>query len=584
MTHRTLIALTVLFFAGYASAQHQIESKTDLDFNRYYDFVELEEAMRSLAEAHPKLASMVSMGKSVQGRDMWLLIINNPDTGPDTAKSAMWIDGNVHGNEVQAGETVLYTAWYLLEGYDEVPAITKLVDDYAFYLAPTVNPDGRAGWFRDPHSPHSNRTGLKPTDNDQDGLFDEDGPDDLDGDGHIGRMWRRDPNGTHKRNERDPRIFERVDPVPGPDGKIMRGEWSMAGSEGIDNDGDGRINEDGQGGYDMNRNWPTDWKPDFVQRGAGTYPFSYPETRAVGDFIRAHPNIAAGQSYHNAGGMILRGPGAGYRENEYPRVDREVYDAIGSAGEEMLPHYRLMVIHSDLYPVHGGFVNWLAEGLGIISYTNELWSDKRILQNGATPDQEGTLRWQDRMLFGQVFSDWTEVEHPKYGTVLVGGPTKFSGRTPPPFMLEEEAHRNFAFTMFHAQEMPKLRVNDVVVKDLGEGLWQVDLEIANDKLIPTRTSRAAQRGIGQPDILIFEPAENTELLSAGTTRNRSEQTMQAQQHRPERLIVDRGIPGRGISTFRYILKSEDSPAGAFTYQSQKARDLTIPLSQEETEE
>ena len=429
-----------------------------------------------------------------------------------------------------------------MRAYDEVPAIKKLVDEHAFYLVPTVNPDGRDGWFRNAHTPHSNRTGLKPTDNDQDGLFDEDGPEDLDGDGHIGRMWRRDPNGTHKRNERDPRIFERVEPVPGPDGTIMRGEWSMAGSEGIDNDGDGRVNEDGLGGYDMNRNWPSDWKPDFVQRGAGTYPFSYPETRSIGDFIRSHPNIAAGQSYHNAGGMILRGPGVASREKEYPREDRAVYEAIGAAGEEMLPHYRLMVIHSDLYPVHGGFVNWLSEGLGIISYTNELWSDKRILQNGQTPDQEGRLRWQDQMLFGQVFSDWTEVQHPRYGTVLVGGPTKFSGRTPPPFMIEEEAHRNFAFTMFHAQEMPVLRANDVVTKDLGDGLWQVDLEIANDKLIPTRTRQAAERKIGRPDILLFEPEQGTTLLSAGTTRNRIERTMQAQKHRPERLIVERGIP------------------------------------------
>ena len=575
---RCLIPTLVLgMCTATALAQQQLDAKTDLDFNRFYDFEELEEAMRSLAEAHPELTTLVSLGKSVEGREMWMLTINNPETGKDTSKPGMWIDGNVHGNEVQASETVLYTAWYLLEGYDEVPAIRELVDNNVFYLAPSVNPDGRAGWFRDAHSPHSNRTGLKPTDNDQDGLLDEDGPDDLNGDGHIGRMWRRDPNGTHKRNERDPRIFERVEPVPGPDGKIMRGDWSMAGTEGIDNDGDGRINEDGQGGYDMNRNWPTDWKPTFVQRGAGDYPFSYPETRAVGDFIRAHPNIAAGQSYHNAGGMILRGPGTAKRESEYPREDRAVYEAIGEAGVEMLPHYRLLVIHADLYPVHGGFVNWLAEGLGIVSYTNELWTDKRMLQNGQSLDEEGQLRWHDHMLFGQAYTDWTEVEHPRYGTVLVGGPTKFFGRTPPPFLLEEEAHRNFAFTMFHAQEMPRLRANDVVVQDLGDNLWQVDLEIANDRLIPTRTRRAADRGIGRPDILLFDPADGTELLAAGTTRNRFERTMQPQEHRPDRLILERGVPSRGITTVRYILRSPESPSGTFTYMAEKASDLTIPL-------
>ena len=84
-------------------------------------------------------------------------------------------------------------------------------------------------------------------------------------------------------------------------------------------------------------------------------------------------------------------------------------------------------------------------------------------------DEEARFRWQDRMLFGQTFTDWTEVDHPDLGPVLVGGGTKYSRRTPPPFMLEEESHRNFAFTMYHADQMPLLRLGDVVVEDLGGG-------------------------------------------------------------------------------------------------------------------
>lgn len=574
-----LFVLPLVGPSGSAVAQQQIDAEVPIAFNRFYDYDELAAAMAKLASAHPELCSLHSIGKSEQGREMWLLTINNPETGSDLSKPGMWIDGNVHGNEVQAGETVLYTAWYLLEGYDEVPAIRELVDSNAFYLLPMVNPDGRAGWFRDPHTPNSNRTGLRPTDNDADGLLDEDGPEDLNGDGHIGRMWRPDPNGTHRRNERDPRIFERVPAVPGPDGRIMRGQWSMAGSEGIDNDGDGRINEDGEGGYDMNRNWPSDWQPTHVQRGAGTHPFSYSETRSVGDFIRAHPNIAAGQSYHNTGGMILRGPGTPYESGNYPRADLAVYDALGAAGAEMLPHYRYMIIHSDLYPVHGGFVNWLSEGLGIVSFTNELWSEKRIMQDGGNglPDEAARFRWQDRVLFGQTHSEWTEVDHPEFGKVLVGGGTKYSRRTPPPFMLEEEAHRNFAFTMFHASEMPSLRLNEIVLKDLGDGVWQVDLEIANDRIIPTRVRHAATNRIGLPDFLVFEPGVGTELLLAGPTRNRFAMTFDPVEFKPERIRVEEGIQGRSISTFRYILASDGPPTGTFVYEAMKASDLSIPL-------
>ena len=52
-----------------------------------------------------------TIGKSIQGRDLVVAVVNSPKTGPDTTKPAMWIDGNVHGNEVQAAEVVLYTLW-----------------------------------------------------------------------------------------------------------------------------------------------------------------------------------------------------------------------------------------------------------------------------------------------------------------------------------------------------------------------------------------------------------------------------------------------------------------------------------------
>jgi hypothetical protein len=252
------------------------------------------------------------IGTSALGRPMVVAIVNNPATGPEASKPAMWIDGNIHGNEVQAGEVVGYTLDSLCNAHGRVPELTELIDRSVFYLCPSVNPDGRDEWFSKAHTPHSNRTGLQPFDNDRDGESDEDGPDDLDGDGSIGQMWRKDPSGTHRRDPRDPRRFIPVSREPRPDGTVERGEWSYGGEEGIDNDGDGRVNEDGQGGYDMNRNWPSDWQPDHVQRGAGPWPLSYPETRCIAEFILARPNIAAVQSYHNAGGMILRGPGAPY--------------------------------------------------------------------------------------------------------------------------------------------------------------------------------------------------------------------------------------------------------------------------------
>ena len=565
---RSLAIVTICFApASVAIAQQQIDSRVDIAWNRFYDYDQTTELLHKLADAYPNLITLESIGKSWEGREMWLVILNNDATGKDTDKPAMWIDGNIHGNEVQASETVLYSIWYLASAYDQVPKIREIVDRVSFYFLPMANPDGRAAWFAEPTTSGMYRSGVKPTDIDRDGQKDEDGPNDIDGDGHIGTMWRFDPMGTHRRNPQDPRIIERVGPNE-------VGELSFLGTEGYDVDGDGRINEDPRGGYDMNRNWPSDWQPDHVQRGAGDFPFSYPETRAIGKFILSRPNIAAGQSYHNTGGMILRGPGAAYRANEYPRSDIQVYDELGRLGEEMLPFYNYLIIHSDLYTVYGGFVNWLAEGLGIISFTNELWTDRRILQNpDRRLDTETRMRWQDRMLFGQTFTDWTEHDHPQYGRVLIGGNTSYASRTPPPFMLEEECHRNFAFTVFHADSMPKIDWRWIDIKHLGGDLWQVTLEIANDRVIPTRTARAASRRIGLPDRLVFDGGSDISVITSGTMSNRFAQTMNQVEHRPHIIFNESGIPSRGHNTFRFLITGTEGSEFTLRYHAEKTMDL-----------
>ena len=168
------------------------------------------------------------------------------------------------------------------------------------------------------------------------------------------------------------------------------------GTEGIDNDGDGLINEDPPGGYDMNRNWPADWQPEHVQGGAGDFPLSWPETNCVALFILDHPNIAGVQSFHNAGGMILRGPGSQSRQAAYPGNDDRIAEEIGAVGARMIPFYRNMVIWRDLYSVHGGFVNWTYEHRGIFSFTNELWNTDQMLGTARPAGANPARRWPTR--------------------------------------------------------------------------------------------------------------------------------------------------------------------------------------------
>ncbi len=78
--------------------------KVELSFNHYYDWKEVEEALRKLEKAYPKFLKLRSIGKSFQGRELWYMTINNPDTGSEMQKCAMYMDANIHGNEIQGGE------------------------------------------------------------------------------------------------------------------------------------------------------------------------------------------------------------------------------------------------------------------------------------------------------------------------------------------------------------------------------------------------------------------------------------------------------------------------------------------------
>jgi hypothetical protein len=535
----------------YAAMGAPPNPKVEVAWNRFRDNAGLGDLLRRLAEAHPHVAKFYSVGKSHEGRPIWCLEVTARSVGDPDRKPAMHIDGNIHGNEAQAGEVVAYTAWYLCENYGRVPKITELVNERTFYLMPSINPDGRDNWFRNthqPHNAHTSRGGVVPTDNDGDGLFDEDGFDDLDGDGQIGVMRRRDPLGRHKAHPDFPDLM--IDAKPDEPG-----EYLLLGWEGVDNDGDGQLNEDGAGGYDPNRNWAWNWQPEYAQYGAGEYPFWLPETRAVADFALERPNIAAAQSYHNYGGMILHGPGT--MGAEVSSEDAALMKLIGKRGEEMLPFYRSMNVFADLYPARGLEIDWFYGNLGAVAYTNELWTGAnyhRVPEAGNfSTDEVAERRFVRDVLFDQPALPWKPVDHPTYGPIEVGGYAKSFGRMPPSFMLEEECHRNMAFTLYHADQMPRLEWGEIAVAKAPGGLRRLRVEVRNTRLTPTRLGLDVKHGINRPDLLTVSPANA--VVAGGLVESRWSEAMTPQKYRPHRLEVAT-LPGNGAVWAEFLIKGD----------------------------
>lgn len=573
-------ALAALFIVPAASAQRASDPqhKVQIDFNRWHDYDELKVDMLRLAEAFPKFLTYSSLGQSYGGRDIMLMTINNPDTGDEMDKAAMYIEANVHGNEIQGAEVSLYTIWYLMENYGRIDMVTRLVDERVFYIVPTVNPDGRQYFFEDTGS--GARTGHVPVDSDNDGLYDEDGPDDLNGNGVVDTIRKYVPGeGTHRISHDDRRILE---PVPAGE----KGDWIILGREGIDNDGDGRVNEDGPGGYDPNRNWASDWQPNYIQGGSMDYPFQLPSARAVNDFLVSHPNIAGVQSYHNTGGMLLRGPGAEW-QGRYPREDIALYDALGEQGERMLPYYDYIVIWSGLYTVHGGFIDWTNDGLGIVSFSNELWAGGQYYNSPDLKDQQrdpdspiagqkGSYFFDDYLEFGDQYVEWEPFDHPQYGAVEMGGWKKMRGRVPPRFMNEELSHRNMAFTLYQADEMPMMQLGEPMVEKVGGDVFRVRVDIENTRLTPTITARAAENQVVDPDILSLA-GRNVEVISAGWVQNKHAPgaTDLIDQHDLNRIIIRNGHPGHTTRTIEYLVRGSGDVR--IQYASAKAGDVGTRL-------
>lgn len=523
--------------------------KVPITWNRYYDNTALEELYRKLQKEHPDLVQLTSIGKSFEGRDIWVITVSDRTIGDPDRKPAMYIDGGIHANEIQTSEFCLYTIWYLAEMHAAGNRFVKqLLAEKTFYIAPSINPDARDHFIHHANTQHSSRSGMVPVDNDRDGLYNEDDFDDLDGDGHIVMMRRKSPYGQFIPDPQDPRRMIRV-------AEGQQGEYELLGFEGIDNDGDGLINEDGAGAYDPNRDWGWNWQPNYVQRGAYKYPFSLPENRAVADFIMSKPNIAAGQNYHNMGGMILRGPGAQEDESTYSRQDVMVYDELGRKGEQIIPGYNYLVVYKDLYSVFGGQLDWMYAARGIFVFCNELWTSY-LMHNQRNPDdrQGEQYAFDKYLLMGDGFVEWKPFNHPQYGEIEVGGFKKTYGRLHPGFLLESDAHRNMAFTLYHAFNTPHLEVADIDVKELGGGLKEVTAVVTNSRLIPTHASVDIQNKIEVPNVISLQGGT---VVSGVVVDNRDLGLTTEQRNDPANVRVT-NIPGNSHVTVRWIVRGGNS--------------------------
>lgn len=570
----------LVFIIKLISLLCQAQSITiPLRYDRYYTYEETVKAIKALNVAYPDLTKSVLVGYSDENREIWALEINNPKTGKATDKPGVYVDGNIHGNEIQAAEVALYIGEYLLKNYTKLDEITELVDKNAYYLIPVVNVDGRYHFMKDGNSMHSSRSLRRPRDDDRDGLLDEDFRDDLDGDGNICTMRIKDPYGQYKSDPIDPRIMVRV-----KEGEV--GEWTLLGPEGLDNDNDGKVNEDAEGYVDPNRNWGFDWNPPYVQIGAGEYPFSGTGIRAIANYMMERPNIIVVFTFHNSGGMFLRGP-SNKAQGPMNSQDIDVHDVMGQNAEKIVPGYDYMIGWKDLYSTYGDTGGFAYNVLGAYSLIGELFQSDTETYSGKPSVKEEIrsetsqierqrerLKFNDHVAHGTLFKDWTPYEHPVYGDIEIGGWTKYSSRLPHPFMLPDLVHRNASAVIFSAGQTPQIEMEVISNEKVGKNLYEIDVQLVNRKAIPSLSYQAVQKNILMKDMLKLY-GEGAKVLAGGKILDRYLDQVMYKEFKPEIQFLQ--VPGYGKIEYRFLVSGKGNVN--IQYESLKANNIsqTVPL-------
>lgn len=317
--------LAILFFGLLISAGLQSQN-VPISFNEYHGYTGSKDYLEKVSRAYPDITELINIGESTMGRPIYILAISSMKNGTTIDKHIVlynkrkenvdnvpvmkshqgkpghFIGGSTHGNEYTGTEVCLYIIDRLIKEYGKDEQITTLIDNNVFYICPTINPDGV---FNSVEKGIAQRSNSMLKDNDDDGKINEDGPDDINGDGKMTSFRYKDEKGSYIIDDLDPRIMVRL--LRGQETDKQR--YSVV-REDLDNDNDGKRGEDSESGIDLNRNYPEGWwNEQGFAGGSGDYPTSAPETHALAEFLQTTA-ILLWLSFITPQEVLLTGPWA----------------------------------------------------------------------------------------------------------------------------------------------------------------------------------------------------------------------------------------------------------------------------------
>lgn len=489
-----------------------------MDFQHYHSEAEINWWMRKWAYDHPNIVDLAQVGTSFGGKPIYQLTITNKAFGKATDKPAAYFDGGRHSGEITATEGVLYMAWKLIEGYGTDRAITRMVDDKAIYLRINANPDG-GDLYRS--TAQTNRSSIRPVDNDGNGKLDDASPTDLNGDGYVTQLRRNvgAGNGDHIVDGRD------------PTGRTMRRVGAGEGNYTVQSESPGA---DAIGGLDLHRNYPYNWRPmpgmemtgrGWTQGGAGEHPLSEPEIRSTYMFLIRNPNVGVVNSMDTPADMVLRGPSTCDDEECMKKPDIKLMTDLDAVGQRLTGYTRAGNVYMDYAvqpprqaegstpgnrtptPLFGHGPDFGYFQFGAVWYGDEYWISGGRVQDyngdGFYGDWEGQ-RWCTERGIPDCFLPWEKYDHPTLGEVEIGGMNpKFFSQNPPAEALEEYITGAHAWNLYLIESLAEVNIVTTKLQPAAPGedgaTHELRVTVENRGRIPTALEQAKEVKIVRPD-------------------------------------------------------------------------------------
>ena len=473
--------------------------KTTFQYDHYYKYDELEKNLKYFSDKYPELCDSESICVTEENRNVYAMTITNKKTGAALDKPAFHIDGNTHAGEVTGSMAAMHAIDVLLTGYGEDKVITKILDRMTIYVVPRISPDGAETYLTTPYSIRSVNRVHNPENG---GIRSED----LDGDGVIRMMRIPTPYGAWKKDKDDSSIMAKRDPGDA-DGDFydiyVEGNFEAF-------DGDENLKEKKEDwSLDFNRNYPYGWFPENRQAGAGKYPLSNPETKAMADWIIEHSNIGGVSTNHTSGGIILYPPGT-RPSTAVSEKDINQFIEIANMGKEELGYEPLNIYDSFIAdPANydsGAFDDWCYQSQGIVAYTVELWDlAKRVgvplvwnARNKESAQDElkrfvACMKWVKENA-PEYYEDWKPFHHETFGDVEIGGFNfKFSQQNPPESFLNGVLEQMTRFMIRFAQSMPRLTIDTLTSEKVSDDIYKVTAVVGNLGYLPTNLTEEAKK-------------------------------------------------------------------------------------------